>query len=91
MDEIKYEKVTIDSHGVDVVLARGQEAIQTLASLMLQYLEANEAPNWFQAKLHDEDGQEVIVTIRRSGGETAEDQVVQLKRRITELEEKLCE
>lgn len=63
--EIKYEKITIDSHGLETVMARGQEMIQNMATLLLEYMKANEAPNWIKTTLHNEDGEEVIVTIQR--------------------------
>lgn len=63
--EIKYEKITIDSHGLETVLAKGQEMIQNMATLLLEYMKANEAPNWIRTTLHSEDGEEVIVLIQR--------------------------
>lgn len=87
--EIRYEKITIDAHGLEAVLAKGQELVVALASQMLELLKAHEAPNYAEFKLHDEDGEQVIVTIQKAQGQTPADQIKVLKNRVQELEDRL--
>lgn len=87
--DVRYKKITIDENGVEAVLAKGQELVVLMAEQLLEFLKASQAPNYIEMKLHDTEGQEVIVTIQKGGAQTPADQIKLLKERITELESQL--